>query len=244
MKVFAFRVRRGGEEFEYDAIVPWNGHLFLFECKNRSLSGNDPVQTYYFDREVASQVKQVQRLAKALDAYPDIIEDQMGPEYSGMTIVPCVLHSLPYSRGEDIDGVYFTDSSLLRRFLNEPVLRIKAPHRIGRATILHRIVVRQLWKGDKPSAEDFLEQLRRPAQLELSMKHLGRTRLRFSLSETKMGETIELVRTEMTVRSVSDAAGADADKVVEEIAAISGKVEELRSELKKRTGGEPPPRIS
>ncbi len=235
--VFGFRVRRGSEEYEYDAIVPWDGYLFVFECKNRSLSGNDPAQAYYFDLEVASQARQVRRLADALVKHPDIIEQEMGAEYASLTIIPCVLHSLPYSRADDIDGVHFTDWSALTRFFDQPYFRIKVPHRVGNATLLHRTAIRKFWSGDTPTADDFLEQLRNPFQLELSMKHLDVTVVQFAVSEPEIVITPELVRTEMTTRSVCEAIGVDADKVLQEIAAISENAKVLRSEMERRAGG-------
>jgi len=234
MDVFAFKVHRDGQEFEYDAVVPWEGHLFVFECKNRSLSGNDPVQTYYFDLEVASQAKQVRRLADALAENPDIIEQKMGAQYVGMRIVPCVLHSLPYSRIGDLDGVYFTDASALTRFFDQPYFRIKVLHRIGATTLLHRTAIKKLWKGEEPTVEDFLKQLEEPFQLELSLKHLDVSPLQFVLSESEIAVTYELVRTEMTARSVCEAVGVDADKVLQEIALISEKAAAIRTEFGKR----------
>ena len=237
MPVFGFRIHRGGEEYEYDAVVPWDGYLFVFECKNRSLSGNDPAQAYYFDLEVASQARQVRRLANALVAHPDIIEQEIGAKYPGLKIIPCVLHSLPYSRVDDIDGVYFTDWSALTRFFDQPYFRIQVPHRVGNATLLHRTAIRRFWKGETPTVDDFLNQLRKPFQLELSMKHLDVASVQFAVSEREIVVVPELVRTEMTTRSVSEAVGVDADKVLQEIAAISENAKALRSELERRAGG-------
>jgi hypothetical protein len=42
-----FKVKRDGEEYEFDAVLVWDSYVFLFECKNRSLSGFDPAQAYY-----------------------------------------------------------------------------------------------------------------------------------------------------------------------------------------------------
>lgn len=235
MDVYAFKVHRDGQEFEYDAVVPWDGYLFLFECKNRSLSGNDPAQTYYFDLGVASHAKQVRRQADALIDYPDVIEQEMGAQYVGLKIVPCVLHSLPYSRVGDLDGVYFIDASALTRFFNHRYFRIKVPHRIGTATLLHRTAIKKLWKGEEPTAEDFLKQLEEPFQLELSVKHLDINPLPFSVSESEIAVTYELVRTEMTARSVCEAVGADADEVLQEIARVAENAGVIRAELGKRT---------
>ena len=112
ISAFAFTARRrGGEPHEYDAVVVWDDIIFVFECKNRSLSGNDAVQAYYFDLDVQGQARQAARLADALQRYPDIVAKELGAEHAGKKIVACVLHSLPYSRLEPINGVYFTDAS-------------------------------------------------------------------------------------------------------------------------------------
>ena len=104
---------------------------------------------------------------------------------------------------------------------------------------MHRTAIRKFWKGNTPTADDFLEQLRNPFHLELSMKHLDFTSVQFAVSEPEIAVTPELVRTEMTMRSVSEAVGVDADKVLQEIAAISEQAKALRSELERRAGGLP-----
>ena len=130
IEVYAFKVTRDGQEFEYDAVAVWDNYIFVFECKNRSLSGTDPAQTFYFDLEVHGQAKQAMRLANALAQYPDIVEKKIGVRHLGKTVIPCVLHSLPYSRIAPLDGVYFTDASALTRFLEQKYFRVKVPHRI------------------------------------------------------------------------------------------------------------------
>ena len=104
MEVTAFKFTRGGEEFEFDAVVPWNEYLFVFECKNRSLSGDVPAQIYYFDLEVKSAAKQARRLADALEGNRDVVAEKFGSERRHARVVPCVVHSMPYSRGDDLDG--------------------------------------------------------------------------------------------------------------------------------------------
>ena len=231
MEVFSFRVHRGKEEFEYDAIVPWEGYIFLLECKNHRLSGNDPAGIYYFDREVASQTKQVRRLADALKKYPDIIEQELGTKYLGMPVMPCVAHSLPYSRKGAVDGVYVIDAARIRRFFEQPYLRVKVPHRIGNTTLLHRTAVRKFWQGDFPTVKDFLVQLEKPFQLDLLMKHLSVKPLQFPLSDTCTALTHELTREQMSVQSVCDAVGADSANVLQEIDAVSEQAGQMRTKL-------------
>jgi hypothetical protein len=198
IEVFAFKATRGGQQFQYDAVVVWGNYIFVFECKNRSLSGNDPAQTYYFDLEVHSQAKQAARLANALVQYPDIVEKEIGAEHVGKKVIPCVLHSLPYSRLDPIDGVYFTDASTLTRFLQQEYFRVKVPHRIGNATLLHRTALKKFWKGDRPTADDLIRELAKPFPLELSMKHLELTQFEFAISSSEEVVTTHLTRTAMT----------------------------------------------
>jgi hypothetical protein len=170
LDVFALKVNRDGQQFEYDAVVVWGEYLFIFECKNRSLSGNDPAQAYYFDLEVQSQAQQ-------------------------------------------------------------PYFRIKFPHQIGSATLLHRTALKKFWKGDKPSADDFCRQLATPFQLDLSMKQLELVQLDFGVSTSEIVVSSELSRTSMTTRSVCAAVGADADAVLREIAEISERAAQLRKKV-------------
>lgn len=228
MEAFSFKANREGQEFEYDVVFPWDGHIFIFECKNRSLSGNDPVQSYYFDLEVASQVKQVRRLADAFHKYPDIIEQNMGAQFVGYKVIPCVLHSLPYSRQGNIEGVYFTDASSMKRFFEQPYFHIKIPHRIGDSTILHRTAIKKFWKGEKPEVQEYINQLEKPLQIELSAKHLDLNNMCFPISESELALTVEVVRREMSVNTVCKAMGANADKVLQEIDKISHHVNKTR----------------
>jgi hypothetical protein len=233
IEVLAFKATRDGEQFEYDAVVVWSDYIFVFECKNRALSGNDPTQTYYFDLEVHGQARQAARLAKALARYPDIVEKEIGAKHLGKKVIPCVLHSLPYSRLYPIDGVYFTDASTLTRFLQQEYFRVKVPHRIGNATLLHRTALKKFWKGDKPTADDLMRELAKPFPLELSMKHLAPTNFEFAVSTSEQVVTTELTRTPMTTRSVCEAVGADPDAVFREIAEISQQARKLRRKVAK-----------
>jgi hypothetical protein len=199
-------------------VVVWGDYIFVFECKNRTLSGNDATQTNYFDLEVHSQAQHV-----------------------GKTVVPCVLHSLPYSRLDPIDGVYFTDASMLTRFLQQGYFRVKVPHRIGNATPLHRTALKKFWKGDKPTVDDFIAALAKPFPLSLSMKHLELTDLDFAISPSEEVVMTELTRVPMTIRSVCEAVGADPDVVFREIAEISQQARKFRRKLAKMGNAVPKP---
>ncbi|OJT96296.1 MAG: hypothetical protein BGN82_02650 [Alphaproteobacteria bacterium 65-7] len=232
LKVAAFKAHRGGEEYEYDLVVAWDGRLFVFECKNRSLSLNDPVAAYYFEQEARSAAGQVNRLADALRQHPDLVEAQFGAECSGWPVIPCVLPSLPYSRSGEFEGAYFTDASALTRFFGEPYFRIKAPYKFGKVMVLHRTAVMKLWKGDKPSASDFIAHLDEPHQVMLAAKHLKIKGFGFELSPTEGATSCELYRLQYTTRSICEAVGADPDEVEQIIADHAKKFGDMQKELK------------
>lgn len=227
--VFTFEFRREGYSYEYDALVPWEEYIFLFECKNRSLPVNDPVQSYYFDLETASEVRQVRRLAEALERYPDIIKQKMGPQYIGRKIIPCVLHSLPYSRIGKTDGVYFTDASALKLFFKEAYFYIKVAHQIGSNLLFHKNVIKKIWTGDRPVPTDLLEQLEHPFQVELLRKHLEVQPFDFELSGTELAVTYELVHKEMNTHSICEAFGISPEVVIEKMGNVDDAVEKMRS---------------
>jgi hypothetical protein len=102
-----FEVTRDKEIFEFDALMPWEDYVFLFECKNRGLPRNQPTQIHHFNQGIRSQITQVKRLVEALQRWPDILREQFGTDLSAKTIIPCILNNLPYARTGDLDGVFF-----------------------------------------------------------------------------------------------------------------------------------------
>jgi len=68
------RISRGqNNEFDYDVAFTWGDYAFFFECKNRSLPTDSPIAVHYFNHTVQSHLKQVPRLRKGLDDYPDVL---------------------------------------------------------------------------------------------------------------------------------------------------------------------------
>lgn len=85
--------------------------------------------------------------------------------------------------------------------------------------------------GTHTTADDFLRQLAKPFQLELSMKHIELVPFDFGVSISELVMTTELSRTPMTTRSVCEAVGAEADAVLREIAEISEHTAQLRRKV-------------
>jgi hypothetical protein len=206
-----FEVTRSGEQYEYDAVLTWGDYVFVFECKNHNLSNNRPVNAYHFDLGIRSAARQVKRLADALQKFPDILADQMQIDIATKIVVPCVLNSLPYARTGELDGVYCTDSSVLDRFFSERYFFLKMPIPIReKLTVLHRVAFASLWKADKPSPEDLLEQLKAPLQLKLLKGHTQLQRGVFPIAPMHSVASIEYVRIAWTVESVATVFGLSA----------------------------------
>ncbi|VTU32054.1 hypothetical protein RA8CHR_04481 [Variovorax sp. RA8] len=161
---FSFKANRNGEEFEYDVVVPWGQYLFIFECKNRSLPNNNPFQMHYFDVANRSNVRQVKRLMKALEEYPDILRDNLPADAVYMKRIPVLLNCLPYSVPGGIDGVFFYDYSALSRFFKSGQVFARSVS-LGKGST-EVLAGPRLWSGDVPTAEDLIEQLREPLQVK------------------------------------------------------------------------------
>jgi hypothetical protein len=220
-----FKVKRDGQEYEFDAVLVWGEYVFVFECKNRSLSGNRPVNAYYFDLEIHSAVRQVKRLAEALRRYPDILEMEMKVRLDSKTVVPCVFNSLPYARTGDLKGVFCTDSSSVERFFSHRFLMVKSPHRVKKnATLLHRVPLASLWKGELPGPEDLLRQLQDPIQLKIVKAHTEWQWASFAVSPTHLVMAAELIRKAWSVESMAEALGFSA-------AAVQGSLDSVRQSV-------------
>lgn len=191
LKVFSFKFTREREVYEYDAVVLWGDHLFVFECKNRNLSWNRPVQTNNFHVQVLSAAKQARRLAFALKTYPEIVEKKMKIEPHGLSIIPCVLHSFPYSQFGPVDGVYFCDMSSIWRFFQSPYYNILGISNNMGDRDISKIPIKRVWRNDTPDVHDFVQHLSRPYQLDLIMSRMTKRRIIHRISESALLETDE-----------------------------------------------------
>jgi hypothetical protein len=175
LDVHTTTVRRGREEYDYDLLVRWDERIFLFECKSRSLSGNNLIASYYDALEIGSQVGQVTRLVEGLKLHPDILDGLFGPGASELELIPSVLNALPMSVPQPIGGVYFTDASALTRLFHSPALMVITA-RSESNPFFASAPTRRLWAGDTICADDLVRQLQSPVQLNLMLRQIGMTR--------------------------------------------------------------------
>lgn len=236
----SFKFKWDGEEFEYDVVVPWDDHIFVLECKNRTLSGHNPVAAYYFAMDIASAVEQVKRQAGALIAHADIVLEGSGIDVANKTIVPCVVNSLPYAVKGDQGGVYVTDASGLKRFFQDRHFHINRPHHLkGKAaTILHRTAMKSLWKGDKPTPTDLVAYLNDPLQLQMLIGHSKRNRHRFGLGERTVVAVSDLAHDEITTVSIAKLFSVDEKWVEREANVVTSTIRTATRRYEERSARE------
>lgn len=205
-----FKFTRNGEEFQYDVVVPWEDHVFVLECKNRTLSGHNPVAAYYFALEVESGVRQVRRLADALTKHADAVLERSGIDVAGKTVVPCLVNCMPYASKGKRDGVYVTDASGLRRFFEKRDFHVVRAHNLGgKGKVLHRTGMKRLWKGATPTAADLMAYLDDPFQLRLMAAHLRKEGHGFGLGERTVVGVADVLHDEMSAESTAKVFGID-----------------------------------
>ena len=189
---YSIDATRNGKSYEIDVIVPWDDYLFVFECKNMSLSDHHPIRSYYFRQERDGFIEQVQRQIKALTDYPDLSIAASGIDPTAKKIVPCILYELPYSEPGPTDGVYIADWSSVSRFFDGRYLRAKLPYDLPNANkLLHRIALYSFWSGEAPTPNDFLKQLANPIQVRIMDRRIQEIESVFVVDENGFGLTKE-----------------------------------------------------
>lgn len=177
-----FTKSRDDEEYDYDALVVWGNFCFLFECKNHTLSNGVIQLAYHAQQESINHARQVRRLVDGLLKYPDMLDDHL-PEARGKLLVPCVVNNLQYSVPDGIDGVFFADLSMIKRFFEIPVIG-QIETRLGQESVrMPEGEITRLWTGDAPTPLEFLRHLRCPVQFILTRDHTKCQRVLSGISE-------------------------------------------------------------
>lgn len=214
----SLKFKNGPNEYEYDVLIEWDNHIFVFECKNRTLSGNNPVAAYYFASEMDSARKQVLRLVRGLTDNPNIVFERTGIDIADKTIVPCVLNSLTYANKLGEDGIYISDASSLKRFFEDRYFHLIRPHSVGGTTptVLHRMAVTSLWSGDKPTVSDFLAYLADPLPLKIAKAHTDFSCHGFGLGKHTIATIRQCEYRRMTNESISELFGLEPNAMRED----------------------------
>ena len=179
---FKFTLR--DTQYQCDVAVLWDGHLFIFECKNYGLPGVDPSDRFFFWKKQAEAMRQVERIAADLDANPVIVKEHFGAEATWSAVHPVVLNASFISFFKSPSGTFFYDGSALGRFLKEGTLNQVWRDPPSQGGGVRSFVVKRLWSGKRPKATDLLRAMKRPAQMMLEQDNYYIARRLLLLSES------------------------------------------------------------
>ncbi len=223
------KVSRGGATYEYDVLASWNDHIFHFECKNRRLSGNDPIQAYRFHQEILSGIKQVHRLRDGLTTWPEIVTEEFGATAAGKTLVHCLLQNDTYCIPGGVEGVYVYDWSALSRFFEAGWLRAVHDHRLpGNVVARNWVGVKRIWRGAEPTPEDLIAEMEAPSQFAIVNHHLDLRQSIFQLDEASLAVDWFLERVPSTLTSFAEALGVPGEAITRRMAEVDAQIAEAR----------------
>ena len=241
LNAFSIDTSRDGEPYEIDVLVPWESHLFIFECKNRGLSNHHPIQSYYFRKERDAFIKQIKRQLNGLAMYPEMAIEAGGVDPRQMQIVPIILYEAPYAEGGAHDGIYIADWSSIGRFFKDRYLNSKTPHVLHRKKrLIHRSGLYSFWQGKEPAPNDLMRQLSDPVQVRIMQSRIKEIESVFVIDENRLGVSRELQRGPFILERVGkllgfDAAGVKSEerKARRQVAALNKALEQ--KELRQQT---------
>jgi hypothetical protein len=170
-----------GQPLEVDCVAFWDGILFVFECKNFSLSGKTNEGTYRFFQEQAHAVEQVTRKRDTLLANQSILNKEFGQDLKINRTVSVVLNAMPFSLGAIDTDLFVYDFSAMGKFFKDSHYRIIMPAKVAHGTVLRRHGVKAMWSGEKPSALDLISEMEDPTQIRLAMAEYEWGRIRVPL---------------------------------------------------------------
>lgn len=182
IKAKDFKFRRGREEYEYDAVFIMDQRVFVAECKNVNLSNSNPVRSKTFCHNLDEFVGQLNRLIKALRLYPEVLDEHFSVNVANYEIIPILVNSLPFSWYGTYKGVYITDMPSVERFFKSKHITLTSSKK-GKPQEDKVKNIFTLWKGNSPTSEDLINQLRSPIQLELYLNNIEVRNTIFELSD-------------------------------------------------------------
>lgn len=232
VETLAFRVNR--DPYQYDALVEWGEYLFVLECKSRTLPPDDALLERQFLEEVADDFRQMRRLLNGLKQNPERLQQLFGPGILDKTIVPCIVHALPFVQPPSGDGIYVVDAAMIERFFLNKYFRILVPHSVGETTLLHRISFTSQWSGESPTPQDFITLMNSAPQFVAVMQSTSFRPVWFHINEETVVGYGRVMADYTSIDDEIEHLGGDAEAVRVEIE----KGKNLAREMRVRMGAE------
>jgi hypothetical protein len=217
----SFSFQANGRQYQCDAAVLWQDHLFIFECKHYSLPSDSPADSYYFWLKCAQAVEQVKRIGKDLMDQPEIVKKHFGEQAQWSHVHCCVLNAMPFSLGQ-IDDVFVYDEQALSRFLIDGSVGFKwdAPQDRDAGPATARLVTRRLWTGSRPTPQDLLAEMGHPSQVAFYQKQLEVQHLFVALSPRLALSSPAIRKKSLSMTDFLESAGASTADVSALFAAL------------------------
>ncbi len=184
----AINRRIDGQQCEIDCVVLWDRILFVFECKNYSLPGDNAQSEYWFTVQQASAARQASIKADVLRQHPEVVAEaelKVTPDW--VQIAPgCVeWHALPRAQGLSTGSTFYDASALHHRFFDKGQVGFQTR---GYAAEWNDDAA--LTGGASEPRMTLLKQLASPAQEALIRQYYDRRRIEFPISERLAVNTV------------------------------------------------------
>ncbi|MEZ8129287.1 nuclease-related domain-containing protein [Enterovibrio norvegicus] len=167
IKCDSFKFKRGLNEYEYDAVILLDDKIFIFECKNRSLSQGNPIKSARLMKDFEKFSQQVSRLVDGLRKHPEEINKRFNINSHNYEIIPVIMNCLPFSFMGIFNGVYITDFSCYSKFLHGSIDFIENVDN----KLKEKSIYRLREKGNI-TAKDLILNLSRPFQVRVYLESL------------------------------------------------------------------------
>jgi len=208
-------VKKNGKDYQFDILMLFDGTVFMFELKNKTLSSGVAQRIYYGFKSVKDDVKQTERLAQALDNYPEILNELFGEGTSDLPRIDSLLYARPYSWPGGINDITIFDAQSLRRFFTSRHFNVTALHKVGNSKTEMPVPIKDFWEKDMPSADALIKQILCPFQVDLAWENLKIGHVFSQLGHDKVCVREEHQCAQMTPESVATHFGADIKAIME-----------------------------
>jgi len=180
----SFKFTIDNTQYDCDVAVLWDGHLFMFECKNYGLPTHDPADRFFFWNRQVEAMEQVERITKDLIKHPEIIKEHFGANATWKHTHAVVLNASFLSFPKSRKGTFFYDASALGRFLKEGTLNEVQSVPLEHERVHVSVEIKRLWKGDHPTPRDLLKEMEHPSQVTMERDNYYIARKLLPLSAT------------------------------------------------------------
>ena len=160
-----------------------------------------------FENGMEATVKQVLRQKLRWRHGWKTVEAKFGKSIVGLPIIPCVLNNLPYARIGEHEGVYLYDYSSLKRFMTSGTLNPRSVATFGNEDRRELRTTLKYGRGESPTAEDLLEQLKEPVALKILLAHTETDHRTLYLDEETLVISDEIHREDVTDKSMVELSG-------------------------------------